>query len=475
MKFKRVISFIIACLLVISALFVVGCENGTDQPAGDSSALSGNADTSDEGTVSSLISILDSGAEDYIIIRGSYALNYEIEAAKAVNGTFRTLFPSTWDAQIFDDFIVGVGKTDVVENDKKEILIGETNRKESIDTLATLSKNTYVVKFVGNKLVIIGYDQYATLTAANAFIEEITKLGQGADFLSLDPGFMLEGVSEKRKVPIYEGAQYRFLSWNLGCYVGKDAGAVKAVNVIMPYLPDIIATQESNKDVHVNILKRVMANETSYTYADATHPGSSTYCYTPIIYNKTLFEKVESGVEWLDGRYTGTNTKSLAWAVFKDVNGITFGVINFHGAVCSSSYSGYEKYTDAERSEIAKKWRLDNVRQIIEVRDRIFAKYGQIPLTVNGDCNFNDSSDPYAKMLAGGFYDSEKVASGHITTGFTTSYSYGNFSKSGKSIDHFFGINNVKFISFEIIRTDDVKIASDHCPIYTDLVLPAVN
>ena len=475
MKIKRFISLLTACLLVIPALFAVGCDDGKKLPADDTSADVGNIDSTDDGNDSSLISILDSGAEDYIIIRGTYAANYEVEAAKAVNTALRTNFASTWDARIFDDFVKGIAKGDIVENDVKEILVGVTNRKESVDTLATLKKDSYIVKFVGKKLVIIGYDQYATLCAADAFVEEINKLGTDADFLSLDPGFTLEGMSEKRKIPLYEGAQYRFLSWNLGCYVGKDAGAVKAIKVIMPYLPDIIATQESNKDVHVNILKRVMGNEPSYTYADATHPGTSTYCYTPIIYNKTLFEKIESGVEWLDGRYTGTNTKSLAWAVFKDVNGVTFGVINFHGAVCSSSYSGYEKMTDNERSEIAKKWRLDNVRQIIDVRDRIFAKYGQIPLTVNGDCNFNDSSEPYSNMLAAGFYDSEKVSSGHITTGFTTSYSYGNFSKSGKSIDHFFGINNVKFISFEIIRDDDVKIASDHCPIYTDLVLPAAN
>lgn len=177
-------------------------------------------------------------------------------------------------------------------------------------------------------------------------------------------------------------------------------------------------------------------------------------------------------MEWLDGRYTGTNTKCLCWAVLKDSAGKTFGMINFHGAVCSNKYSGYENYSSAQLNEVAAAWRLDNVRQIIDVRKRIQSKYGDITVTVGGDCNFKEDSDPYKNLIADGFADAEKTARVKITTGYTTSFSYGKFYTSGKSIDHIFQRGGaVDFVVFDIVRDNDVKTGSDHCPIFVDFNL----
>ena len=467
MKKNNYLLGIASFLMAVICMVLAGCsENDTDNRNNDTSGTSADVSETDTETVGKIV-LIDNNKNDFSIIRGMYAEIYEIEAAKQLNSAFSAKFSSNWDFVIKDDFVKGASKDEVISDNEREILVGYTNRKESRDTFAGLKKNQYVIKFVGSKLVIIGSDQYSTLAAVEEFVKNVVQKNDTSDYFALSPDFVLTGTAELRKVPINSEASYRLMSWNLGCYVGGSTGSSQAVKVILRYLPDILACQESDKNVHTNILQKVLNTYSDYAYAMKMHPGTSTYNYTPIIYNKTLFDLVDSGVEWLDGRYTGTNTKSLSWAVFKDKNGIQFAMVNFHGAVCSATYKGYENMTSEERNAQALAWRIDNVRQVLGVRDRIYAEYGEIPFTVNGDCNFNSDSVPYANMIAGGMADAEKTAK-IKTTGYTTSFTYGNFYKSGKSIDHVFGINGADFVVFEIVRDTEVKTASDHCPVYVD-------
>jgi endonuclease/exonuclease/phosphatase family metal-dependent hydrolase len=181
-----------------------------------------------------------------------------------------------------------------------------------------------------------------------------------------------------------------------------------------------------------------------------------------------LFTLLKSDIVWLRGRYTGTNTKSLNWAVFEDMNGVKFALINYHGAVCSNSYSGFQNYTSAQLTEQANIWKLDNVVQVIEIKNAIVAEFGNIPIMVSGDNNFNSSSQPYKNLASDGFVDAELTARVSKVTGYKTSYSYGSIPGSGLSIDHIFGLNNVDFAVHYIVRGDDVWKASDHCPVYVD-------
>ena len=63
----------------------------------------------------------------------------------------------------------------VYNADKKEILIGKTNRPETKGVLDALGEHGYAVKTVGNKIVIVGNDDYATAAAINYFTNEILK------------------------------------------------------------------------------------------------------------------------------------------------------------------------------------------------------------------------------------------------------------------------------------------------------------
>ena len=191
------------------------------------------------------------------------------------------------------------------------------------------------------------------------------------------------------EIAIDKDSTYRIMTWNLGCMVSDtNKGEVECVEILLRYLPDVMGLQECNSAVHSKVLKNLPS---FYAFANKTHNGSSTVNYTPIIYNTELFTLIKSDIVWLRGRYTGTNTKSLNWAVLEDKTGAKFAVINYHGAVCSNSYKGFENYTSAQLTQQALDWKLDNVVQVIEVKNAIIAEFGNIPIMVSGDNNFNSS------------------------------------------------------------------------------------
>ena len=57
------------------------------------------------------------------------------------------------------------------DNGEKEILVGYTNRTESIDEIATLQKNEYSIRVIGNKIVIVGETGLALDQGVRYFIE----------------------------------------------------------------------------------------------------------------------------------------------------------------------------------------------------------------------------------------------------------------------------------------------------------------
>ena len=85
-----------------------------------------------------------------------------------------------------DDWVKELGNDGYV-SDACEILIGATNGKESREVLATLNLGEYKICVSGNKLVIIGSNDYLTSAAVDAFIgmlnaSDSTQLALPADY-----------------------------------------------------------------------------------------------------------------------------------------------------------------------------------------------------------------------------------------------------------------------------------------------------
>ncbi len=406
--------------------------------------------------------VLFGGSETYNVIRGTYANESVLDALKKLRKAIAAKFGDIWQGITTEDWEQGVGKDDIVDNDNAEILVGLTNRRESHTVHESLDENEYTIRAVGKKLVIIGSDDYATIQALTEFISKYIEPA-GADKLVLSADTNDMGTASLRKIPINENAEYRIMSWNLGGGIGN---ADDALEIMLRYLPDIYSLQECSKKIHTGLIAMLPEY---YKTATKLHKDGATYVYTPIVYNTKVLTLKDSGAEWLRDRYTGTNTKSLAWAVFEDKNGEIFALINFHGAICFNTYKGFENYTAAELAKQVNEWRQGNARQLLEVRDRIRAQYGEIPVMMNGDCNFNASSAAYKILTAGGMKDAEFTARLGKDTGFKTYFPFGSTEvQTGASIDHIFGTAEVDFVEHRIVRSSPVLTASDHCPVYVD-------
>ena len=444
---------ILLALSLLAAPILSACDN--DQPA-----VTTPADSTESPAPTELAII--GGDTVCNVIRSAYEGEVVLAGVKDLRQTLSKLYGDAWQGLITEDWAPGINKDDIIDNSDPEILIGLTNRRESHTVYETLGADEYVIRVVGNKLVIIGEDEYATAQAIDLFIEQYLVNASADKRLSLPVTLDISGKASLRKVAINSEAQYRIMTWNLGCEVGKVEDAQE---VMLKYLPDILSLQECNKAIHTKLINKLPK---FYSVSTRFHSNGTTYVYTPIIYNTETLTLKDAGAEWLRDRYTGTNTKSVAWAVFEGKDGAVFAVIDFHGAVCSNSYKGFENFTKAQLNEQSSQWRTGNVKQVMEIRDRIVAKYGEIPLMVNGDCNFTSTSSQYKYLTDAGMYDAEFTARLGTVTGYKTYFDYGTPIKKGPSIDHIFGINGIDFVEHYIVRDKEVLTASDHCPVYVD-------
>lgn len=448
----RSLHFRILILLLTLSLLLTAC--GTPSVGGETTPP---AETTEPAPAEL---VLFGGNVTYNVYRDTYASSAVCDAVRQLSRRIYDLYGSSWSGIVSEDFDVGLDRDSIVDNTAPEILLGSTNRRESREVTATLGKDDYIITAVGNKVVVAGGSDYATVQAIELFAEQYLK--DGSTTLVIPADLSIKGEASLRHVSLNREAKYRLMTWNLGCAVGV---ASDAVDIINEYLPDIVALQECNAKIHKNVIEKLPE---FYAVANKYHPGTSTYVYTPIIYNTELFTLRDSGVEWLRDRYTGTNTKSASWAVFEDADGQLFADVNFHGAVCSNSYKGFENFTSAERAAQALTWRVGNARQVLEIIDRIEAQFGKIPVMLNGDCNFKRNTEPYNIIINGGMTDAEFTARLGRVSGYQTYFSYGTGIKNGDSIDHIFGRNAIDFVEHYIVRDTKVTTASDHCPVYVD-------
>ena len=455
-------------VLMLTAL-LIGCGK-TQAPAETtaSDTVTTEAVTETEPAPTGLTVIAADGATQFKVIRPELANNVVVEMA--IN-LFNTL-NETYGAKVglSDDWTKKVDADGMVTNEDYEILIGDTNRRESALAKEQMGENDYIICTIGNKVVIQGKSVYSVKFAVEQFVEKyVTKAGEA---LVIDLPNPIVGMGSAQGITLSEGADLRIMTFNvLGSGQEPKKRAPYIQETILTYMPDVVGFQECNSEQHgltINALK------SDYTLAQRAHE-SGTIIYTPIIYLTEKYTQLDSGVEWLDSRYTGTNTKSVAWVVLQaKETGKKFAVVNIHGAVISTDYKGFENMPSGERSALVNEWRVDNVRQMLDVRTDIQTKHGNIAVVFIGDFNFNSDSDAYRATKAAGLTEAEVSATGKKTTGYASySGTAGKAPGTGKSIDHvFYDPDEATAIRHHIARNEVYEYsASDHCAVWADIAL----
>ncbi len=151
----------IGCLLLVfSVLYMFGCDNSRRQPpAGTTSGESSSSGPQAEEFP------LIGGGEEITIVCGENALDSEFRAALSLREILRSMTGS--EPPLTNDFD---GSED--HSDRREILIGDTNRRESREALASIDEQELIITVAGNKLVIAGKSPRITAFAVERFAED---------------------------------------------------------------------------------------------------------------------------------------------------------------------------------------------------------------------------------------------------------------------------------------------------------------
>jgi hypothetical protein len=172
--------------MLLIAFSAISCTGG-DIPEETTPAVEDTTAAPETEPEPTDICLLDSdGKAAYRVVRPDRGSNAEVQAGIDMNKMLRELTGTTFT--ITSDFLMpNESLEDMAE--VPEILLGATNRPESAEAREGLGMNEYVIRVVGNKIVIAGGSDLMTYRAMKEFIA----------MLSPENGFLLAKDTDIRE------------------------------------------------------------------------------------------------------------------------------------------------------------------------------------------------------------------------------------------------------------------------------------
>ena len=181
MKFSKFFLIILAIIFTLSVL--VACSNGNNS---DDTNFSED-ETTEHDSVGTLepIEVISIKTEDivkYAVVRSEDASSEVISATSDMYHKMTDIYGK--EISLKDDFVVPDNPKFAIG--EYEILIGETNREESAAFLDSLRVNDYGYAVVGQKIVIAGGSDDATILAIEKFSKDIIEARKASAEVLID-------------------------------------------------------------------------------------------------------------------------------------------------------------------------------------------------------------------------------------------------------------------------------------------------
>ena len=158
MKFTRILSLCLALLTVVALL--ASC-NKEEEPTPEEPVA----------PTETTLNVITEGITEYVIVRDYKASNAVVDAVNNVVDSIKlNIGADITIKECYNDLTEEEAENDVPA--PKEILIGMTNRQESIDALSNLRSKDYTISVHGEKLVIGGIGEEGTITAITKFLND---------------------------------------------------------------------------------------------------------------------------------------------------------------------------------------------------------------------------------------------------------------------------------------------------------------
>ena len=194
----------IAAVLLLAAMTVscfAGCNNEPVVETPESTPEETPAQTPEETpaeteppVVIEDLKLVENGATAYKVIRSQSCEGYEMAATSAFVKTFKEKTGATIAAS--DDWInEALGYVD----GEFEVLIGRTERPESLEVYSKLRIDDYAVSIVNKKVVIAAFNEEKLNEAVNYFFEKLSMAEAEAKFLA-DDSAIIKGGSRGMRV-----------------------------------------------------------------------------------------------------------------------------------------------------------------------------------------------------------------------------------------------------------------------------------
>ena len=335
----------------------------------------------------------------------------------------------------------------------------------------TLDVTEYSANSDGENVSVYSADMFASAAVSDFIDRYFPKKASGDLSVSIpaEPKIAKIALTES----LAPGADFRIMTSNV---LGGDTLSARApllCGIYSGYLPDVIGLQECNDSGHSGIIAKLNG---LYDSCARKIAGSTSTCYTPILYLKDRYTLLESGSDLFSSRWPRTNTKTYAWAVLeRKSDGKKIIVINAHWSLILSSYDTESEFgrkmTDGVEGI---EWRRDNSRQILEKRAALLAKYGeQTPVFIMGDMNAKPTAQSVTMLETENMKNSAKIAKLENDSNMNSFHSSpGTAPSSGAPIDIIVTSSDLVTVYWHrVVRTADAIDASDHCPVYIDLSL----
>ncbi len=190
MKSCKLLIRVLSALLLTAFLLplLVGCKTpDTPEPPSDDP---GNTPDDPPVQEEELLQFIQNGVVTHTVVRPEAAENDLKKAAVRVCSAIKEK-TGVKTVSISDDY---VPRGESAPTDTAEILVGLTNREESIAAHAQLAENEYVIAILNNRLVIVGYDDNATIAAVDYFVTNILEACGKEGSLALEADLALKNT-----------------------------------------------------------------------------------------------------------------------------------------------------------------------------------------------------------------------------------------------------------------------------------------
>ena len=279
---KKQNTWIISLMLVILMIVVPGCTD-TNTPG---------ENTGDPGVVTPVVqdlSVVADGASSYSVIVRESASDAVEEAARNVLNTIQS---ATGAKLTFcDDYVMN---GDPIP--EKEILVGVTNREESLSLLKDVPYGAYAIRVVDEKIVIVAWDEDSLNKACAVFSAMVRKTGtEGSLLIPADYTEDGVGCEALQQLPHYGAADEAIQTVDLGdaCYMvyAKDTDA-EEFRAYQTVLENAGYTQFASRQ-YGNNLHMIYTSEDKIIHASFMAKDKDARISIEDAYDMTLFTEQE--------------------------------------------------------------------------------------------------------------------------------------------------------------------------------------